>query len=279
MPRLKTVSLSLLSEPANPSRTTMDDVALDDLAASIRELGVIEPLVVGPLTAGHHEIVAGHRRYKAAQLAGLVSVPCVVHETMEQAAAMQLHENVQREELNPWDEAVWLAEIYEKNGQDTERLAALVRRSRNYVEDRLLLLRGYPRVQEALKAGTIGLGVAKELNRLQREEDVSYYLESALRSGATTRQMREWVSAANARAPIVAAALEGSGQATDPVAAGEQGAPHQPSYMAQARPWELSSNLEPRACLFCNVEHPEWKMFRMFSCDPCRQEYATRTGR
>ncbi len=271
------VELSRIAEPALPMRETMEDAGLEELAASIRELGVLQPLLVLPEEGGTFQVVVGHRRLLAAKLAGLVSVPCIIHENEETIVAARVHENVVREDVKPAEEAVYYAQLYEQLGEDVDRVAAAARRSREYVERRLLLLRGDPLVLEALRAGRILLGQAEELNRFERAEDRAYYLEYVERAGASIRQLREWRSQANARAQLRVGDEAGSG-AAGPAQAGAAapGPPAAPLYAAMAPPWEFSSSVEARPCLFCGEPHPEWRMYRKFVCGACADRHLVR---
>lgn len=276
------VELSKIVEPELPMRETMTDDGLEELASSIRQLGVLAPILVQPKGDGLFEIVAGHRRVLAARLAGLVTVPAMIHEDAETAVAARVHENLVREDVLPAEEAVYYAQLYDQLGEDVDRVAATVRRSRDYVEKRLLLLRGYPDVLEALRAGRVNLGQAEELNRFQLEADARYYLEYSERAGASIRQLREWRAQANARAELKKPepGPAGEGKASpDPSAASP--APAGPLYASLAKPWEFSSSTELRDCLFCGERREEWKLYRKFVCQPCADRHLVplETGR
>lgn len=262
----RNIPVTKLRDPALAARTDMDDDGLQALVESIRALGIIEPLIVKPLTDGTYEIVAGHRRLCAARALNLADVPCRLVLDESTAEAVKLHENLLREDLSPADEGQFYLELYQKNGEDTERVAALVRRPRAHVERRLLLFQGHPCVLDALRKGEITLGVAEEFNRIDRIEDAAFYLDYARRGGCSIRQAREWRAQANARAGMAAGPggevpAGGAGPGVDPAATS---AP--PSYIHAAKPYELTSGTELRPCLFCGDEYPEWQMFRKFVC-------------
>jgi ParB/RepB/Spo0J family partition protein len=271
------IELSRLREPSLPMRETMNDAGLEELASSIRALGVLQALGVRALGDGTFEVVFGHRRQLAARLAGLVSVPCVIHENEETAVAARVHENLIREDVAPAEEAVYYAQLYGQLGDDVDRVAATVRRSREYVERRLLLLRGNADVLAALRAGRVNLGQAEELNRFQLETDARYYLEYTERAGGSIRQLREWRAQANARAQLAAqAAPPAPAFGTTGEASGAAAAPAGPLYASMAKPWEFSSSVEERDCMFCGERREEWKMFRKFVCQPCANEHLVR---
>jgi ParB family transcriptional regulator, chromosome partitioning protein len=271
------LSLARIREPAHPMRENMADEALEELVQSIRELGVLQPLLVRRAEDDMFEVVAGHRRLLAARLAGLATVPVKVHDDDSTLLAARVHENLLREDVAPDEEAVFYAELYEAHGEDVDVVAGLVRRSREYVERRLLLLRGDGLVLEALRAKRINLGQAEELNRMTRAEDRAYYLEYVARAGASVRQLREWRSQANVRAEL--AAKEGPADAgTVAAATGASPAPANagPLYASMAPPWEFSSSTEMRRCLFCGSEHQAFRMYQKHVCEPCANTHLVR---
>lgn len=269
MATVKDIELSRLREPLHAMRENMDDGKLQELVESVRELGILQPLRVRTVDDGTFEIVSGHRRYLAAKATGLVSVPCVVHKDETTMVAARVHENLVREDVTPAEEAIYYAELYEELGEDVDRVSATVKRSREYVERRLLLLRGDPAVFGALKAGALILGQAEELNRFVLPGDRAYYLEYTLRGGASIRMLREWRAKANAVAALKRAetetALRGESQANVP------SVPRAPSplYAAIAPPHEFSASLEERECLFCGTKRPQWQMYIKHVCSPC----------
>jgi len=189
---LARISINELREPQRVARAIIDDEGLDALAESIKRVGIINPLVVEVVDGGF-EVVAGHRRLLAARRAGLVVLPCLVRSARDASAtALQLHENLYRQELTPVEEAAWFAELLPLCGNDTDNLAAMVRQSRGYVEGRLNLLRGDPDVLAAVAKHEISLGVAQELNKIPQEKDRLYYLGWARQTGATVGMVRQW---------------------------------------------------------------------------------------
>lgn len=191
----KLLPLAYLLEPPNPSRTEMDEGKLAELADSMRQLGVLQHLIVVP-TGDRYEIIAGHRRYYAAMRAGLAVVPCDVYPDRRHAnEAAQHAENRFREELAPADEAIWFDELLERKcGGDTDRLAAYLGEKRGYVESRLSLFSGDKQVFEALRQGKIGIGVAIELNRCDNEIHRRGLLHSAISGGATVALVHGWIA-------------------------------------------------------------------------------------
>jgi ParB family chromosome partitioning protein len=148
-------------------RTRMDEGALNELAASIKAQGLLQAILVRPITpqdGRHYEIIAGERRFRAAQLAGLSEVPVLVKEVDDEAAAaMALIENIQREDLNPLEEAQGIQRLITDFHFTHEQAANAVGRSRSAVSNLLRLLNLAPPVQTMLMAGDIDMGHARAL--------------------------------------------------------------------------------------------------------------------
>jgi len=251
----------------------MDDGKLDSLANSIKDIGIKEPLLVTPAGDDSFEVVAGHRRLLAARIAGLVEAPCIIETDEAELAAIRLHENIEREDLNTADEAIWLSDLFEAHGQDVDLVASMVKKSRNYVEERLILLRGNRAVFDALREGKIGFGVARELNKMTRDEDKEFHLEYARRGGCTIRQAREWREAANSRAVILQQQAERAAAGNDPDAPKQELGPTGPSVWSTARPEELTGSTDKVNCFFCTNEFEMWRCLRKFVCEQCAERY------
>jgi ParB family chromosome partitioning protein len=145
-------------------RTRMDDGSLSELAASIKTQGIMQPVLVRPIDGGRYEIIAGERRFRAAQLAGLDEIPVLVREVDDQnAAAMALIENIQREDLNPLEEAQGIARLISEFDFTHEQAANAVGRSRSAVSNLLRLVNLAQPVQTMLMAGDIDMGHARAL--------------------------------------------------------------------------------------------------------------------
>lgn len=150
-------------------RTRMDESALQELVASIRNHGVMQPLVVRPVSDARWEIIAGERRYRAALIAGLAEVPVSVREVSdEQALAMALVENLQREDLNPLEQAQAIRRLIDEFGYSHERAADALGRSRSATSNLLRLLNLAEPVQTMLLAGDLDMGHARALLALDR---------------------------------------------------------------------------------------------------------------
>jgi ParB family chromosome partitioning protein len=161
---LQTLAIDRLRPGRYQPRTRMDNASLDELAASIREQGVMQPILVRPVDGGRFEIVAGERRWRAAQRAGLAQVPALVKNVPDQAAlALALIENIQREDLNPLEEANGIARLIEEFGLTHESAAKAVGRSRSAVTNLLRLRELAKPVQQYLLDGAIDMGHARAL--------------------------------------------------------------------------------------------------------------------
>ncbi|MCP5270091.1 MAG: ParB/RepB/Spo0J family partition protein [Burkholderiaceae bacterium] len=160
----QTLPLSALQAGKYQPRTRMDEGALYELAESIRGQGVMQPILVRPVDGGRYEIIAGERRFRAARLAGLDEVPVLVKPVADEAAAvMALIENIQREDLNPLEEAQGLKRLVDEFGLTHEQAAQAVGRSRSAASNLLRLLNLAEPVQQMLMAGDLDMGHARAL--------------------------------------------------------------------------------------------------------------------
>ena len=162
--QLQTISIDRLRPGKYQPRTKMDAESLAELALSIREQGVMQPILVRPVDGGRFEIVAGERRWRAAQQAGLREIPALVKNVPDQSAlAVALIENIQREDLNPLEEAKGLQRLIDEFGLTHDTAAKAVGRSRSAVSNLLRLNALAPPVQEYLLAGALEMGHARAL--------------------------------------------------------------------------------------------------------------------
>ena len=170
-------------------RTRMDQQALAELAASIRAQGLVQPVLVRPVDGGaRYELIAGERRWRAAQLAGLRDIPALVREVPDNAAlAMSLIENIQREDLNPIEEAAGLQRLIDEFRMTHEQAADSVGRSRSATTNLLRLLKLAKPVQAMLLEGALEMGHARALLSL----DAARQIEAANRIVARQLSVRE----------------------------------------------------------------------------------------
>ncbi|MDP8566234.1 ParB/RepB/Spo0J family partition protein [Methylophilus aquaticus] len=161
---LRTLNVSQLCPGKYQPRSYMNEEALQTLADSIRSQGIMQPILVRELTANQFEIIAGERRWRAAQKAGLAEVPVLVRDIADEAAlAMALIENIQRENLNPLEEAMGIKRLIDEFSMTHEKAAEAVGRSRVAVSNLLRLLTLTPMVQDMLLDNQIDMGHARAL--------------------------------------------------------------------------------------------------------------------
>jgi ParB family transcriptional regulator, chromosome partitioning protein len=169
-------------------RTRMDEKALHELAASIKAQGLMQPLLVRPVGREQYELIAGERRWRAAQIAGLKDVPALIREVPDRAAlAMALIENIQREDLNPIEEAAGLERLVDEFRMTHEQAAEAVGRSRSATTNLLRLLKLAKPVQAMLMEGALEMGHARALLSL----DGARQVEAANRIAARRLSVRE----------------------------------------------------------------------------------------
>jgi ParB family chromosome partitioning protein len=168
-----TLKLELLQPGKYQPRTRMDEGSLYELAESIKSQGIMQPILVRPVTAGRYEIIAGERRFRAARLAGLSEVPVLVRQVPDESAAvMALIENIQREDLNPLEEAQGLQRLIDEFKLTHEQAAQAVGRSRSAASNLLRLLNLAAPVQQMLVAGDLDMGHARALLSLPAAQQV-----------------------------------------------------------------------------------------------------------
>jgi ParB family transcriptional regulator, chromosome partitioning protein len=174
--RLESLPLDALRPGPYQPRTRMNPQALSELADSIREQGVMQPLIVRPVSepfVGAFEIIAGERRYRAATMAGLQTVPCLVrHIPDEKAMAFSLIENIQRENLNPIEEAAGLKRLIDECAMSHEAVAKAIGRSRPAVSNLLRLLNLAPPVQGWVLSEVLDMGHARSLLALDAAQQI-----------------------------------------------------------------------------------------------------------
>lgn len=161
---LLTLQLHEIQPNPRQPRGTFDDRALEELAHSLREVGMLQPIVVRPAGAGRYEIVAGERRYRAARLAGLEQVPAVVRTTQDGDLLTEaLVENIHRADLNPLEEAAAFQQLLDDFGVTHEQLAAKLGKSRPAISNALRLLTLPPALQQHVAQGTLSAGHARAI--------------------------------------------------------------------------------------------------------------------
>lgn len=178
-------------------RMSINPESLQDLADSIKAQGLVQPVIVRPIAGGQYELVAGERRWRAAQIAGLHDIPAVIRKIPDQAAAaMSLIENIQREDLNPMEEAVALERLIQDFGLTHEQTAVAVGRSRSAVSNLLRLLVLEDSTKMLLESGSLEMGHARALLGLGGNQQVEVAKKVAKR-GMSVRDTERLVKKLN----------------------------------------------------------------------------------
>ncbi|NOY66262.1 MAG: ParB/RepB/Spo0J family partition protein [Gammaproteobacteria bacterium] len=190
---LKEIAVEMLQRGRYQPRTDMHTESLEELADSIREQGIVQPIVVRPVSQDKYEIIAGERRWRAAQLAGLHNVPVVVRDVDDRAAiAMALIENIQRENLNPVEEARSLYRLMEEFELTQQQAAEAVGRSRSGVANLLRLLELNEDVKVLLEKRELEMGHARALLAL-KDLQQSEIAKKVANSGMSVRETEKLV--------------------------------------------------------------------------------------
>lgn len=180
--------------PRQP-RQNFDEEAMAELADSIREVGLLQPVVVRKIMPGHYELVMGERRWRAAQHAGLERVPAIVRSTADNDMLRNaLIENLHREQLNPLEEAAAYQQLLDDFGATHEELAVRIGRSRPHISNTLRLLNLPPAVQRRVAAGVLSAGHARALLAIENPEDQERLAHRIVAEGLSVRAVEEIVS-------------------------------------------------------------------------------------
>lgn len=191
-----TLKLGEIEPDRGQPRKTFDPAAMAELENSIREYGVLQPLLVRPMSDGSYRIVAGERRWRAARAAGLTEVPVVIRSlTDEEACAIALIENLQREDLDPLEEAEGIQRLIQEFGFTQAEAAERLSKSRPAITNSLRLLELPPEAREALSAGKISAGHARALLGLSDAVLIEEALKKVIEGGLSVRQTEALVKA------------------------------------------------------------------------------------
>ncbi|TGD72787.1 ParB/RepB/Spo0J family partition protein [Mangrovimicrobium sediminis] len=186
--QLRDLPVDLIQRGKYQPRRDIEPESLQELADSIKAQGVMQPIVVRPISANRYEIIAGERRWRATQLAGLDSIPAVVRDVPDEAAiAMALIENIQREDLNPVEEALALQRLQEEFELTQQEVAEAVGKSRSTVANLLRLLSLQEDVRRLLEHGDLEMGHARALLALEAGEQ-SHAAGQVVAKGLSVRQ-------------------------------------------------------------------------------------------
>ena len=190
---LKKLPVEKISKGAYQPRLSMDPDALQELAESIKAQGLVQPVVVRKIAGGNYELIAGERRWRASQIAGLHTIPAIVRDIPDQAAAaMSLIENIQREDLNPLEEAIAMSRLIAEFGLTHQQTAESVGRSRAAVSNLLRLIDLEEKTKELLDSRQIDMGHARALLALSGQQQIDTALLVA-KKGMSVRETERLV--------------------------------------------------------------------------------------
>lgn len=195
------ISLDQIDDPALAMRSEVHDENIEELMADMANVGLIQPIVVRPKN-GRYEIIAGHRRTTAARRLGWALIEAKVQDaTDDEALQMRAIENLSRRDVDPVDEALYVADIMRMRSIDAGAVAALLHRSVEWVRVRLSVFGMPDYMQEHLKYRRISLAAAIELAKIENDADRRYYTNYAAVGGVTASQAKRWALELNSRIP------------------------------------------------------------------------------
>ncbi len=186
------LKISEIEPNRSQPRKDFDEKALNELAESISKHGLLQPLLVRPLTMGGYQIVAGERRYRACRMAGITEVPVIIRELGEtETMEIALIENLQREDLTPMEEALGYKVLMDEHGFSQEEVAQSVGKSRPAVANALRLLKLPQSIIDLLNEGQISAGHARALLTLEDEELMKELAEEIIKKDLSVRQVEK----------------------------------------------------------------------------------------
>jgi ParB family transcriptional regulator, chromosome partitioning protein len=192
------VAISSISPNPRQPRTVFDEDALNELIASIKEIGILQPPVVRKVSEGRYELIMGERRLRAAKAAGLTSIPVIIRQTPDNELLREaLIENIHRSQLNPLEEAAAYAGLLDDFGCTHDELATKLGRSRPLISNMLRLLNLPASVQRKVAAGVISAGHARALLGLIGEAEIEKLANRIVAEGLSVRATEEIVATAN----------------------------------------------------------------------------------
>ena len=192
---LEEVAIGAITPNPRQPRRSFDEDNLDELAASIQEVGLLQPVVVRQVMPGRYELIMGERRWRACQRAGLEHIPAIVRGTTDDEMLREaLMENLHREQLNPLDEAAAYQQLLDDFGATHDELARKVGRSRSHISNTIRLLNLPPAVQSRVAAGVLSAGHARALLALDDPDAQDRLAHRIVAEGLSVRTVEEIVS-------------------------------------------------------------------------------------
>ncbi len=203
-----TLKITDIEPNRNQPRKVFDEAALNELAESIAQNGILQPLLVRPMADGSYQIVAGERRWRAARKAGLTEVPVYIRALSdEEVAAMTLVENLQRQDLNPIEEAKGLKQLISDYGYTQEQAAEKIGKSRSAVANTLRLLSLPDEVLQLVSDGELSAGHARALLSLENPELIKETAKEVISKGLSVRETEKLVKKLTKQRPIAEKSL------------------------------------------------------------------------
>jgi len=203
---VREIPLELLDPNPYQTRARMDEAALEELAASIRASGLLQPIVVRYIDGGRYQLIAGQRRWAASRRLGMATIPALVRQVSnEQAMEMTIIENLQREDLNPMEQACAFERLSNEFGLTQEQMAERTGKDRTSISNFLRLLRLPESVQSLISAGQLSAGHGKALMMLPSETQIVRMAERIYKESLSVRQAEEmvhqWIAPAGPKPP------------------------------------------------------------------------------
>lgn len=186
------IPLDQIDPPAFPSRSRPEHAQIEEFAASIKDQGLLQPISINK-KGKRYEIIFGHRRYLAHRFLGRAQIHAEVHNwPLQEVLIARARENKDREDIHPWDEALYLQHCQEKLKVNNKTLAKHLGVSEPYLSQRLGIFKYHEVLQHALQSAKIKFSVARELSRIDEERTLILYLNSAIDNGATPAVAKRW---------------------------------------------------------------------------------------
>jgi ParB/RepB/Spo0J family partition protein len=205
---IRNISVDKVDPNPNQPRMAMDRAGLEDLTSSVREHGVLQPVLVRPEPGGRYELIAGERRWRAAVAAGLEAIPALIEEIDDETALeIAVIENLQREDLSPVDEATIYAKMIHQHGYSIRKLAQKLGKDKGYIENRLRLADAPAEIRELVSVRKDTLSHAYELLKVQDPHKRKHLADMVARGELSLVKLREKIDAAPRRRRGEAAVL------------------------------------------------------------------------
>ena len=195
------VSIDSISPNPKQPRTVFNEEAMAELVASIKEIGILQPPVVRQTSAGRYELIMGERRFRAAKLAGLRSIPVIIRQTPDNELLREaLIENIHRSQLNPLEEAAAYTQLLQDFNCTHDELAHKLGRSRPLISNTMRLLNLPASVQSRVASGVISAGHARALLGLENEAEIDRLAKRIVAEGLSVRAIEEIIAATSPKA-------------------------------------------------------------------------------